>query len=216
MASHPRLTRGLPFVPSMVVTGEPVDMPPGHSSREDLPRSSNCHRTWTKSSNATNGYRRACRPPGASTSWRRVVILLAADRLGYRPRGARPGCVRLRRLTMSLWTFRAGALYGITGVFIAELFEARGRCFGISFGYQMAGMVGGALTPTIATALLQWAGGASWPFATYLASEGYRMGVYDERPGGRCRRQRCSCRRGCAPSSGSKERRFAISEFVSC
>jgi hypothetical protein len=36
---------------------------------------------------------------------------------------------------MSLWTFWAGALYGITGVFIAELFEARVRYSGISFGY---------------------------------------------------------------------------------
>ena len=96
---------------------------------------------------------------------------------------------------MSLWTFAAGALYGITGVFIAELFEARVRYSGISFGYQMAGMLGGALAPIIATALIQWAGGASWPVATYLAanslislvavylaSESYRVSIFDERP----------------------------------
>ena len=94
---------------------------------------------------------------------------------------------------MSLWTFAAGALYGITGVFIAELFEARVRYSGISFGYQMAGMLGGALAPIIATALIQWAGGASWPVATYLAanslvslvavylaSERYRVEIHDE------------------------------------
>ncbi len=96
---------------------------------------------------------------------------------------------------MSLWTFAAGALYGITGVFIAELFEARVRYSGISFGYQMAGMLGGALAPIIATALIQWTGGASWPVATYLAlnslislvavylaSERYRVGIHEARP----------------------------------
>ena len=95
---------------------------------------------------------------------------------------------------MSLWTFAAGALYGITGVFIAELFEARVRYSGISFGYQMAGMLGGALAPIIATALIQWAEGASWPVATYLAAnslvslvavylatERYRVEIHDER-----------------------------------
>lgn len=99
-------------------------------------------------------------------------------------------------LAMSLWTFWAGALYGITGVFIAELFEARVRYSGISFGYQMAGMIGGALAPIIATALIQWADGASWPVATYLAanslislvavylaSENYRVQIFDEQPG---------------------------------
>jgi MFS transporter, MHS family, shikimate and dehydroshikimate transport protein len=106
-------------------------------------------------------------------------------------------------LAMSLWTFWAGALYGITGVFIAELFEARIRYSGISFGYQMAGMLGGALAPIIATALIQWSGGASWPVATYLAanslislvavylaSEGYRVEIFDERPGERVASER--------------------------
>ncbi len=58
----------------------------------------------------------------------------------------------------------------------------------------MAGMLGGALAPIIATSLIQWADGASWPVATYLAanslislvavylaSETYRVGIYDER-----------------------------------
>ena len=73
------------------------------------------------------------------------------------------------------------------------------RYSGISFGYQMAGMLGGALVaPIIATALIQWAGGASWPVAAYLAanslvslvavylaSERYRVEIFDERPGER-------------------------------
>jgi MFS family permease len=65
--------------------------------------------------------------------------------------------------------FAEGSLYGITGVYLAGLFPARVRYSGISFSYQMAGMLGGALAPIISTALIQWAGGASWPVATYLA-----------------------------------------------
>jgi len=72
-------------------------------------------------------------------------------------------------VAMSVWVFLAAVLYGITGVFIAELFPARVRYSGISLGYQMAGMLGGAFAPFVATGLLQWSGGTSWPVATYLA-----------------------------------------------
>ena len=34
----------------------------------------------------------------------------------------------------------------------------------------MAGLVGGAPAPIISSALVHWAGGASWPVATYLAA----------------------------------------------
>jgi MFS transporter, MHS family, shikimate and dehydroshikimate transport protein len=78
------------------------------------------------------------------------------------------GSVALLWLAMGLWTFSAGALYGITGALISELFEARVRYSGISLGYQMAGVLGGALAPLIATVLVRWAGGATWPVATYL------------------------------------------------
>lgn len=100
-------------------------------------------------------------------------------------------------LAMGVWTFAAGALYGITGVLIAHLFEARVRYSGISLGYQGAGVVGGALAPLIATALVSLAGGSSWLVATYLfavslvsllcvylASEKYQVEIYDQRPGG--------------------------------
>jgi MFS transporter, MHS family, shikimate and dehydroshikimate transport protein len=115
------------------------------------------------------------------------IILLArtADRIGRRPIAlasavfltlfAFPffwlvdaGSVALLWVATSLWTFSAGALYGITGTLISELFEARVRYSGISLGYQMAAVFGGAMAPLIATALVQWAGGASWPVATYL------------------------------------------------
>jgi MFS family permease len=99
-------------------------------------------------------------------------------------------------IAMGVWTFAAGALYGITGVLIAHLFEARVRYSGISLGYQGAGVVGGALAPLIATALVSLAGGSSWLVATYLfavslisllcvylASEKYEVEIYDRRPG---------------------------------
>ena len=95
-------------------------------------------------------------------------------------------------LAMSIWLSVSGALYGITGVFIAELFPARLRYSGISFSYQMAGVLGGAPAPIIATALIEWTRGASWPvaayvaanalvtlIAVYLASENYRVAIHD-------------------------------------
>jgi metabolite-proton symporter len=103
------------------------------------------------------------------------------------------GVAGLIWLAMSIWLSASGALYGITGAFIAELFPARLRYSGISFGYQMAGVLGGAPAPIIATALIQWTGGASWPVAAYvtvsslislvaiyLASERFRIGIHDQ------------------------------------
>jgi len=99
-------------------------------------------------------------------------------------------------LAMSMWTFAEGALYGITGVFLAELFPTRLRYSGISVGYQMAGLLGGGFAPIVATALIQWSGGASWSVATYLAvtalislvaislaSDRYRVEIHDKGPG---------------------------------
>ena len=98
------------------------------------------------------------------------------------------------QVAMSAWVFLAAVLYGITGVFIAELFPARVRYSGISLGYQMAGMLGGAFAPLVATGLLQWSGGTSWPVATYLAvmalitlisvclaTDRFRVAIHDQR-----------------------------------
>ena len=73
-------------------------------------------------------------------------------------------------LAMFVQAFIASALYGITGAILAELFMARVRCSGISLGYQMAGLLGGAPAPIIATYLIHWSGGATWSVATYLAA----------------------------------------------
>ena len=47
------------------------------------------------------------------------------------------------------------AMYGVQAVWICELFDAKHRYSGASLGYQLAGIVGGSLAPTIAIALLQ-------------------------------------------------------------
>ncbi len=99
-------------------------------------------------------------------------------------------------LALGISSVAGCALYGITGVLLAELFEARVRYSGISFGYQMAGMIAGAPTPFIATALIHWSGGRSWPVATYLAagalislvaiclvSDRYRTAIHSRGPG---------------------------------
>jgi MFS family permease len=101
-------------------------------------------------------------------------------------------------IAMSAKAFAGGALYGVIGVLMAELFPARLRYSGISLGYQLAALLGGALAPVIATALVQWAGGASWAVASYvagnailtlmavyLASDRYRVAIHDHRSGDR-------------------------------
>ncbi|RBQ19699.1 MFS transporter [Spongiactinospora rosea] len=51
------------------------------------------------------------------------------------------------------------AMYGPQAAFIAELFSTRLRYSGASMGYQIAGVLGGALAPSIALALLEATGG---------------------------------------------------------
>lgn len=60
------------------------------------------------------------------------------------------------------------AMYGPQAAFLAELFGTRVRYSGISLGYQVAGVLGGALAPLIAVALLAAFG--TWvPIAVYVA-----------------------------------------------
>jgi MHS family shikimate/dehydroshikimate transporter-like MFS transporter len=95
-------------------------------------------------------------------------------------------------IAMSIWAVGGALLYGVAGALTAELFPARLRYSGISFSQQMAGLPGGALTPFIATALVSWSGGKSWPVAAYVAlaalvsfaaiwfaSDKYRIGITD-------------------------------------
>ena len=94
---------------------------------------------------------------------------------------------------MGAWMFADGALWGILGVFLADLFPVRLRYSGISFSFQVSGIIGGGFAPIIATVLIQWSGGASWPVAAYmsvialisliavcLASERYSVRIHEE------------------------------------
>jgi metabolite-proton symporter len=60
------------------------------------------------------------------------------------------------------------AMYGPQAAFFSELFGTNVRYSGASIGYQLASPFAGGLAPLIATALLQWSSGASWPIALYL------------------------------------------------
>ena len=62
------------------------------------------------------------------------------------------------------------AMYGPQAAFLSEMFGTRVRYTGASLGYQLASPFAGGLAPLIATALLAWAGGDSWPVAIYLAA----------------------------------------------
>ena len=61
-----------------------------------------------------------------------------------------------------------GAMYGPQASFFSELFGARVRYSGASFGYQLASVFAGGLSPLIATSLLQWSHGKPWPIAVYM------------------------------------------------
>jgi MHS family shikimate/dehydroshikimate transporter-like MFS transporter len=59
-------------------------------------------------------------------------------------------------------------MYGPQAAFFSELFGTRVRYSGASVGYQLASPLAGGVAPLIATALLKWSGGATWPVALYL------------------------------------------------
>lgn len=60
-----------------------------------------------------------------------------------------------------------GAMFGPQGAYFAELFSARVRLTGMTFSREIGGAIAGGLTPIIALALVQWAGGSSWAVALF-------------------------------------------------
>jgi MFS transporter, MHS family, shikimate and dehydroshikimate transport protein len=70
-------------------------------------------------------------------------------------------------LALAMGVFHA-AMYGPQAAFFAELFGTRVRYSGASLGYQLASPFAGGVAPLIATALLRWSDGKSWPVAVYL------------------------------------------------
>lgn len=59
-------------------------------------------------------------------------------------------------------------MYGPQAAFFSELFGTRVRYSGASVGYQLASPLAGGIAPLIATALLEWSNGESWPVSVYL------------------------------------------------
>ncbi|MFE7423733.1 MFS transporter [Rhodococcus sp. NPDC057529] len=68
--------------------------------------------------------------------------------------------------------FGHAAVYGPLAAFYAELFPANVRYSGVSIGYQAASILLGGLTPLIASSLLLWSGGSSWPIIVMVAGCG--------------------------------------------
>jgi MFS family permease len=62
-----------------------------------------------------------------------------------------------------------GMMFGPVAAFFSEQFETRVRYSGISLGYNLGGIVGGAFTPIIATALLA-STGATWSISLYVVA----------------------------------------------
>lgn len=112
------------------------------------------------------------------------AIAVLGDRYGRRPL-CLAGCaacalwmfpfVALLRtadpLLMTLGLF--GALLGmvtmfaVVGAYLPELYAPRIRCTGAAVGYNLGGVLGGALTPIVATALADGSG-PPWAVAVYL------------------------------------------------
>jgi MFS transporter, MHS family, shikimate and dehydroshikimate transport protein len=59
-------------------------------------------------------------------------------------------------------------MFGVGASWYAELFDARVRYTGISFGFQVGSTISGGLTPLVAESLLSPASNATWPISLYL------------------------------------------------
>jgi Na+/melibiose symporter-like transporter len=60
------------------------------------------------------------------------------------------------------------AIYAPLAAFWSELFDTRVRYTGVGSVYQFSGILASGLTPSIATLLLGFAGGAPWLFVGYM------------------------------------------------
>ncbi|MFH8611232.1 MFS transporter [Streptomyces sp. NPDC018029] len=59
-------------------------------------------------------------------------------------------------------------MFAVIGAYLPELYEPRVRCTGAAVGYNLGGVLGGALTPIVATAAAQ-GDGKPWGVAAYLS-----------------------------------------------
>ena len=65
-------------------------------------------------------------------------------------------------------SFGVGSIFGPIAAFYSELFDTRIRYTGLVFAREVSGSVVGGFTPLIATSLVLWSGGKSWPVAVYM------------------------------------------------
>ncbi|WNM34402.1 MFS transporter [Streptomyces sp. Li-HN-5-11] len=59
-------------------------------------------------------------------------------------------------------------MFAVIGAYLPELYEPRVRCTGAAVGYNLGGVLGGALTPLVATALAEHGGRVPWGVGAYL------------------------------------------------
>ncbi len=71
-----------------------------------------------------------------------------------------------------MYTFAGMVPYAVQGTIYAEMFPTRVRYSGTSLSYHCAGIFGGGIAPMIATALVAWSAGSSWPISVYMVAMG--------------------------------------------
>ncbi|UXY40088.1 MFS transporter [Streptomyces albidocamelliae] len=59
-------------------------------------------------------------------------------------------------------------MFAVIAAYLPELYEARVRCTGAAVGYNLGGVLGGALTPIVATTLAAHGGRVPWGVGLYL------------------------------------------------
>ncbi|MGY4993438.1 MFS transporter [Streptomyces sp. 900105245] len=59
-------------------------------------------------------------------------------------------------------------MFAVIAAYLPELYEARVRCTGAAVGYNLGGVLGGALTPIVATTLAAHGGRVPWGVGPYL------------------------------------------------
>ncbi|MEU8542633.1 MFS transporter [Streptomyces sp. NPDC048717] len=93
----------------------------------------------------------------ASALWMFPMVALLAT--------ARPWLMFLGFLGASLAFI---TVFSVVAAYLPELYEPRVRCTGAAVGYNLAGVLGGALTPIVATAVSEGHSGPPWGVAAYL------------------------------------------------
>jgi MFS family permease len=61
-------------------------------------------------------------------------------------------------------------MFAVIAAYLPELYEPRVRCTGAAVGYNLGGVLGGALTPLVATALAEHGGRVPWGVGAYLTA----------------------------------------------